>query len=189
MKNFLIKNVSFAVVDIETTGLSPRAGNRICEIAVLRVKGGRKVGSFESLVNPERPISRGASFVNGITDDMVRNSPKFGEVVNDVLGLLNDAVIVCHNAPFDLGFIAHHMQGINLPLLNNPVVDTLKLARRHYNFSSNSLGSIARELCITVRNEHRAMGDVLTTRKVLDCFLEDFIRDKGVRKLKDLLEA
>ena len=71
MRNYFLKNISFAIVDIETTGLSPLRGDRICEIAVLKVRNGRKTAQFQSLVNPERPISGGASAVNGITDDMV----------------------------------------------------------------------------------------------------------------------
>ncbi len=187
-KNTSIKNTNFAVVDIETTGLSPNHGHGICEIAVMRVKGGKEKESFCSLINPGIHISRGASYVNGITDDMVEDSPEFGDIVYEVLKLFDDAVIVCHNAPFDLKFIFAQMRKLRINPPDNPVIDTLLIARRYYNFPSNSLGYIARELCIPVDDEHRAMGDVLTTKRVLDCFLEDFNRDRKIKKLVDLLK-
>ena len=174
MRNYLLKNISFSIVDIETTGLSPFRGERICEIAVLKIRNSRTTAEFQSLVNPETRISRGASFINGITDDMVIGAPKFRDISSRVLRLLKGSVIVCHNASFDLGFIRSQLGELKAPVIKNPVIDTLKLARRHYRFPSNSLGNIARELCIPANNAHRAMGDVITTRKVFDCFLEDF---------------
>ena len=94
-----------AFLDVETTGLSPLSGHRVCEIAVARFQGEEMTESFETLVNPMWPISPGASRVNGITDDDVREAPRFREVADRVEELMAGAVIVCHNAPFDLAFI------------------------------------------------------------------------------------
>ena len=76
---------TFAVVDVETTGLSTRTGDRICEVAVVLARGGQIVDQLQTLVNPQKPISRGAAAVNGITDGMVRNSPAFHEVAPALL--------------------------------------------------------------------------------------------------------
>ena len=114
-----IEDTPFAILDIETTGFHPYYGDRICEIAVLRVRNGKEENSFQSLINPGRPMSPGASSVNGITDEMVIDAPTFGNVVNKILPLFKDACIVCHNAPFDLGFVSNQMRNLRLPQIDN----------------------------------------------------------------------
>src|SRR5512144_2878005 len=99
----------FAYLDVETTGLSTWFGDRICEIAVLRCEGDNILGSFDSLVNPDRPISPGAARVNGLSDSDLLGAPRFAEVAERVLALIQDAVIVCHNVPFDLGFVSNEL--------------------------------------------------------------------------------
>src|SRR5918996_3600632 len=96
---------TFAYLDVETTGLSPWFGDRICEIAVVRCEGDIVIDSFDSLLNPERPISPGAARVNGLNDIELIHAPYFAEVAESITTLLKDAVIVCHNVPFDLGFL------------------------------------------------------------------------------------
>jgi DNA polymerase III epsilon subunit family exonuclease len=101
-----LDEVSFALFDVETTGLSPAYGHRVCEIACLRLEAGREVGRIEALVDPGRPISLGAYRVNRIEAEMLAGEPAFEHVAGDVLDLMQDAVLVAHNAPFDLGFLA-----------------------------------------------------------------------------------
>ncbi len=161
-----------AVVDVETTGLSPRYGDRIVEIGLLRVEGGREV-TFESFVNPRRPISAGATAVHGITLEMVATAPRFGELADQVWPLLEGAVLIGHNAPFDWIFLNAERRYLGLPPLENPMIDTLTLARRHFAFPRNSLGTIARELGLAVSVQHRALADVLTTWAVFKRFLTD----------------
>src|SRR5919201_2708607 len=146
-----LREHTFAVVDVETTGLSARTGDRICEVAVVLARGGQIVDQVQTLVNPQKPISRAAAAVNGISDHMVRNSPTFHQVAPALLEALDGAVLVAHNASFDLSFISAELRaaGFNPPA--NPVVDTLALARRCYTFSSNKLGDVARELGIETR--------------------------------------
>ncbi|MDE2290689.1 MAG: 3'-5' exonuclease, partial [Elusimicrobia bacterium] len=97
--------VSFAFVDTETTGLSPRSGGRVCEVGIVVTKGGREVKRFQSLVNPDCPISCGAMMVHGITDEMVEQEPCFKELAGEVAECLQGSVFVAHNAPFDVGFL------------------------------------------------------------------------------------
>src|SRR5574342_274027 len=92
---------TFAYLDVETTGLSPWFGDRICEVAILRCEGDNLIDSFSSLLNPERLLSPGAARVNGLKDSDLKKAPRFAEVVDCVLALIRDAVIVCHNVPFE----------------------------------------------------------------------------------------
>ena len=161
---------TFAYFDVETTGLSPWFGDRICELAVIRCVGDQVVGQFDSLLNPQRSLSPGAARVNGLKDSDLRNAPRFVEVVERLLPLLEDAVIVCHNVPFDLGFLSSELGRINTKLPTILTLDTLEIARRYFDFDSNSLQSIARRLDIGVTGAHRALDDVFTTREVLKYF-------------------
>jgi DNA polymerase III epsilon subunit family exonuclease len=155
---------------VETTGLSAWFGDRICEIAVLRCKGEDIVESFNSLINPGRSLSPGAARVNGLKDSDLMQAPPFVEVVERVLALIQEAVIVCHNVPFDLGFLSSELARANRPGPTMLTLDTLGIAREHFDFGSNSLQSIAARLEIEVSGAHRALDDVLTTREVLRYF-------------------
>jgi DNA polymerase-3 subunit epsilon len=162
---------SLAFLDVETTGLSPWFGDRICEIAILRCRGNELLDTFETLVNPERPISPGAARVNGLTELDLADAPLFAEIAVQVKLWLEDAIIVCHNAPFDLGFVSSEFNRLGQKLPPVEVIDTLLLARAYFDFDSNSLQAIADHLMIDRSAAHRAMADVLTTRDVLEHFL------------------
>lgn len=181
--------VLFTFLDLETTGLNSaiRGGDRICEIGLLRCRGGEEIAAYHSLINPGRPISPAAQAVNHITDDMVADAPPFSKIVEKALPLLEDAVLVAHNAPFDLSFLNVQLSLLVIPELKNQVVDTLPLARSLYGFPSNSLGNLRRYMGLNIRGEHRAMEDVLTLRDVFLHILAD-LKEKGVGTLKQLKE-
>ena len=161
---------TFAYLDVETTGLSPWFGDRICEIAVLRCEGDNVVDVFDSLLNPERALSPGAARVNGLLDADLKKAPRFVDVVERVMALVRDTVVVCHNVPFDLGFLSSELGRINRHLPTVLTLDTLEIAREYFDFDSNSLQSIAEWLDINVENAHRARDDTYTTREVLKHF-------------------
>lgn len=162
---------TLAFLDVETTGLSPWFGDRICEIAILRCQGEEILAAFDTLVNPERPISPGAARVNGLTGEDLADAPLFAEIVDQIRPLLEDAIVVCHNAPFDLGFVSSEFNRLGRNLNPVEVIDTLLLARQHFAFASNSLQAIADALMIDRSDAHRAMADAMTTRTVLEHFL------------------
>jgi DNA polymerase III epsilon subunit family exonuclease len=162
---------ALAFLDVETTGLSPWFGDRICEIAIVRCQGEEILKTFDTLVNPERPISPGASRVNGLTDKDVADAPPFQRIADKVKPLLDDAIIVCHNVPFDLGFLSSEFQRYGQKFPPVETIDTLHLAREFFDFGSNSLQSIAEYLMLETPSAHRALGDALTTRDVLQYFL------------------
>lgn len=182
-----LSEISFVVLDVETTGLSPAYGHRVCEVACLRVCGGEEVGRFESLVDPGRSISAGAFRVNRITPEMLAGAPTFDAVAARLLELMDGAALVAHNAPFDLGFLAAELEIAKLPPPEGPVVDTLALARRAYSFARNSLSAVANALEVETGPAHRAMGDAWTTRHVLEQILWDLDRRWGVTTLGGLV--
>lgn len=180
-----VEHIPFAFVDVETTGLKPHGGHRICEVAVIRTVGRVETRRFSSLVNPDRPIGAGARAVNGITNQMVANAPRFEQVLGEVLPLLDNAVIVAHNVPFDMGFLNHELRLIRAAQLQNLTVDTLAIARRAYRFSSNSLGALCSQLGL-VAAPHRALGDASAVKNLL-WWLADDLRPQGVNTLGDML--
>jgi DNA polymerase III subunit epsilon len=181
-------NVTFTVLDVETTGLSAASGHRVCEVALLRYRGGKVLDSFESLIDPQRSISPGASAVNGLSDFQVNGQPVFGQIAERVQTILDGAVLVAHNAPFDLSFLAAEWRRLRWPPRLGFTVDTLLLARRLYNFRRNNLVEVARSLRVRIDQEHRAMGDVWTTLRVLQVMLADLNR-RGAVTLGHLLDA
>jgi DNA polymerase-3 subunit epsilon len=170
------EEIPFTFVDVETTGLHVAMGDRVCEIALLRVEQDQEVTRFESLVQPPRPMTPGATAVNGITDALLVGAPPFAELIPRLQALLYQSVFVAHNAPFDVSFLRHEFRAAGHAFPDLPVVDTLALAQAHYRFSHNSLEAIATALGVPNTTRHRAMPDVLTTRAVLACFITDLRR-------------
>jgi len=156
----------YVAIDVETTGLDPSDGHRVCEIALLRFLRGTVVDSLVSFVNPLRPISPAASAVNGISDRMVANAPTFPELFPGILEFLAADPQVFHNAPFDLSFLRREARLAGGRWPDNPVVDTLALARRSLRFRSHSLSSLCGQLGIESAF-HRAEGDAWAAGKLL----------------------
>ena len=181
-----LSEATFAFLDVDTTGISTRKGGRICEIAIIRTRGGKEIDAWDSLVHPGRPIPAVVTNIHGINDVMVEDSPRFEGVSAQVGEMLEDAAIVCHNAPFDIGFVTYEMAQAGLDLPRAPVVDTLVLARRHFSFPKNNMGVIAQSLGIEQKNWHRALADVRTTSEIFHRMVNSFA-DLGVETLVDLL--
>ncbi len=183
------KDVDFCFLDVETTGLDPDLGDRVCEIAIQKVRNGKIIESLETLVNPGRSIPTSATSIHKINYEMVMSSPYFRDIAEDIIGMLRNSVVVAHNASFDIKFIYTELRNLELPVPDFFVVDTLKIARRYFNYKNNSLGYIAKTIGFPTDNEHRAFGDVKIARFVFDYFLMELDR-RGIRlnKLKDILK-
>jgi DNA polymerase III epsilon subunit family exonuclease len=167
----ILTSRTLAFLDTETTGLSAWFGDCICEIAILRCRGDEMLDSFATLVNPDRPISPGAARVNGLTDAELAEAPSFAKIAPQVASLLDGAILVGHNLPFDLGFLSSEFHRLGRKFHPVEVIDTLLLARAHFSFPSTSLQAIADALQIDRSGAHRALADVLTTQAVLGNFL------------------
>jgi DNA polymerase III subunit epsilon len=173
-------------LDTETTGMSPAYGHALVEVARVAIVDGALGEEWSSLVNPGRPIPPDASNVHGITDAMVADAPAPKEVGRALREGCGDAPLVLHNATFDLPFLNAMLRGAVLPLLWNPVIDTLGLARGLFGTGNNSLGALAVQLGLPKEAAHRALGDARTTARLFLRLAERWEREKGVTSLAEL---
>ncbi|MGE5618384.1 MAG: exonuclease domain-containing protein [Sphingomonadaceae bacterium] len=174
-----LEELTYTIVDLETTGLKPQ-GNGITEVCCLRLVGGRVVDRFTTLVNPGRPIPPFIETMTGISDDMVRDAPRFGEILPQLLEFLGDSVLVAHNAPFDLSFLNYALYCNGRRSLHNPVVDTCRLARRLLpDLPRANLDAVTCHLGISVQDRHRASGDAEATAELLLRLLS-LCRERGI---------
>ncbi len=179
--------VTFCVVDIETTGGSPRDSG-ITEIGAVKVRGGEVIGTFQSLVDPGMPIPPFITILTGITHAMVVSAPPIDEVLPAFLEFCGDAVIVGHNVSFDLGFLQSEARRLGYPRLENRSADTHKLARRliRNEVRNLRLATLASHFRSPVTPIHRAFDDAMATSHVFHSLLER-AGTLGVTALEDLM--
>ena len=179
-----------AVVDLETTGLSHAKGDRIIEVAIIRLEGINDPAPvrFSCLVNPHTPIPDESRAIHGITDQMVDQAPSFSGVAEELADLLRGAIFVAHNAQFDLGFLQAEFQraAMEMPTLG-PVVDTLRVARTVFAFPSCALGSLATRMQLELVNHHRALDDADAALEALRHMLQA-IDPKRTQTVDDFLD-
>jgi DNA polymerase III subunit epsilon len=166
-------DVTFVVLDLETTGLSPGA-DRITEVGAVKVRGGEVIGELQTLVHPGRPIPPAVTAVTGITDAMVRDAPRIEAVLPTVLRFLGDAVLVAHNASFDVSFLRAAVEAQGGRPFQPTVVDTARLARRLVadEVRDRRLGTLARHFASRTVPDHRALHDARATVDVLHGLIE-----------------
>ena len=182
----LLDECAFAVVDVETTGVRAGGNDRITEIAVVVVQGGRREVVFESLVNPGRPIPPVIRAITGITDEMVRDAPSFEAVADQVLAALAGRIFVAHNARFDWGFVTAELRRSRDLALDGPRLCTVRLARRLVKgVRSCGLDSLQMYFGLENMARHRAAGDALVTAEILALLLR-MAREEGARTLQDI---
>jgi DNA polymerase III epsilon subunit family exonuclease len=159
----------YLAIDVETTGLDA-ISCRVVEIGAHRfvpADPDSEKGTLESLVNPGIPIPAIVSSIHGIHDADVADSPSFAELASKFLELAEGAIIVAHNAPFDMSFIMMELTAAGLPALQNTVIDTLALSRRAFpGLPSYSLGRLASALGIAPARLHRALDDARTSEAI-----------------------
>ncbi len=180
-------DVTFCVLDIETTG-SDRGTDLITEIGMVKVRAGECLGTLQSLVNPGRAIPPMITVLTGITESMVVRAPPIEAVLPSMIEFLADAVVVGHNVGFDLAFINAALSRRGDPELDNPVVDTLPLARRliRDEVPDCRLGTLAARFRLDHKPSHRALDDALATTDLLH-FLLERASGLGVLGLDDLI--
>ena len=182
-----LAEVTFVVIDLETTGASP-ADCAITEIGAVRYRGGERLGTFQTLVNPGVPIPPMITVLTGITEAMVLPAPRIAEVLPALLEFIGGAVIVGHNLRFDTGFLDAALLAHGWSRLANRRVDTLGLARRllRDEVPDLKLGTLARHLRVPETPNHRALADaaenVLNIVRLHAAFRElDGAIDEGLR--------
>ena len=162
------------VFDTETTGLSPRDGDRVIEIGAIELINHFPSGKiYHVFINPEeRKVDPGAFDVHGISNDFLKDKPKFGEIVAEFLEFFSEGNLIAHNAGFDMGFLNAELARLkNPPIANNRVIDTLQIARRKHPAGPNSLDALCSRY--NIDNSHRTKhGALLDSELLAEVYLE-----------------
>ncbi len=163
----------FIVIDVETTGLNPRF-DEIIELAALKVINHRAEDCFQCLVKPKRPISGFITGINGITNEMVENSPLIGEALPLYLEFIGDGILFGHNVRFDINFLREACIRCGLSPIINGFVDMLPLSRKAYReLPNHRLATLIRAFGIDAACRHRALADCESTFKCYEYMLSD----------------
>jgi len=184
-KDKKIDEEEFVVFDIETTGLNSHT-NKIIEIGAVKIKAGRIIDRYSQLINPGISIPYHITEITSITNEQVANQPKIDEVIGKFVDFIGDAVLVAHNAPFDMGFIKRDIKEYLNIDLENSVIDTLQMARDLFpDFKKYGLGDLNKSLGLALEKHHRAVDDSQATANMFIIFLEKY-KEKGIEYLKDI---
>ncbi|MBM9461368.1 DEDD exonuclease domain-containing protein [Nocardioides sp. zg-536] len=183
-----LREVTFCVVDLETTGGSARDGDRITEIGAVKVRAGEVLGEFQTLVNPDTSIPAFIAVLTGITNRMVADAPRIGTALPAFLEFAAGTVLVAHNARFDVGFLKHFAGVHDLAWPDFEVLDTVKLARHvvtRDEAPNHKLSSLATLFRAQTTPNHRALADARATVDVLHGLMER-LGGLGVDTLEEL---
>ena len=183
-----LRDLTFCVVDLETTGGSAEGGAMITEIGAVKVRGGEILGEFQTLVNPHLGIPPFIAVLTGISDSMVADAPGIEAALPAFLEFARGCVLVAHNAPFDVGFLRFFADKQGRPWPAFEVIDTAKLARRvitRDDAPNCKLGSLAKAFGATTTPNHRALSDARATVGVLHGLMER-LGNLGVHTLEEL---
>jgi len=174
----------FVVFDIETTGLSS-SNDRIIEIGAVKIKNGNIIDSFSSYINPQRDIPANITELTGISNEDVKDAPTEEKVIRDFMAFAGDAVLVAHNANFDMGFLRSCLGRMNKES-ENTVLDTLQLTRMLLpQLKSHKLNIVAKHFKVSLENHHRAVDDSKATGEILlKCF--ELLKEKEAFTVDDI---
>lgn len=164
---------TYVVFDVETTGLSA-VYDTIIELAAVKMHKGNVIDTFEEFIDPGHPLSQTTINLTGITDEMVRGSKSEEEVLNLFRAFSEDTILVAHNASFDMGFLNTSYVKYNIPEAENPVIDTLELARYLYpDFKRFGLGVLSKKFGVNLEQHHRAVYDAEATGHLAWIFVKE----------------
>jgi DNA polymerase III epsilon subunit family exonuclease len=173
-----LSDTTFVIVDLETTGASPKKGAAITEIGAVKVRSGEHLGNFESFVNPLSPIPEYITQMTGITDLMLAKAPVIDEILPAFLefaGQHNEVIIVAHNAPFDLSFLKSAAKELDITWPKFKTLDTVTIARQvltKEEVPNCKLQTLAAYFGTKAQPNHRALDDALATAEILHALLE-----------------
>jgi DNA polymerase III subunit epsilon len=183
-----LHELEYLVVDVETTGRAPDAGDRVTEVAAIVVAGGRITERFSSLVRPSRPIPPFIVRLTGITDAMVATAPPFAALADAVASRLDGRVFVAHNAAFDWAFVRAELTRATGSAPDADTLCTVRLARRLLShLPRRNLDAVTAHFGVSIAARHRALGDAEATALVFLRML-DALGQQGVHTWGDLHE-
>ena len=184
--SLLLEDATYVVVDLETTGLRPGQSG-ICEIGAVRLRGFEVDAEFETLVDPGMPIAAGASAISGLRSEHLRGAPGPSDAVRSFLAFAGDAVLVAHNARFDLAFLDRETELLTGSRIGSTVVDTVRLARTLLagRVSRFGLAQLAWFFDTAERPCHRALPDARATAELLLALI-GLGQERGARTVADL---
>ncbi|MDO4666541.1 MAG: PolC-type DNA polymerase III [Streptococcus sp.] len=181
-----LKEATYVVFDVETTGLSA-VYNDLIQVAASKMHKGNVIAEFDEFINPGHPLSAFTTDLTGITDDHVKNAKPLEQVLKEFQNFCQDSVLVAHNATFDVGFMNVNYERYGLPRITQPVIDTLEFARNLYpEYKRHGLGPLTKRFQIALEHHHMANYDAEATGRLLFIFIKDTIEKHGVNNLKEL---
>ncbi len=182
MTNYIDKE-EFTIFDTETTGLDYKLGDRVVELAAIRLRGNERMASFDSLVNPGRRVSPQAFNVNKISEEMLLSAPPPGEVIPNFMDFIKGSILCSYNAGFDLGFLNNELKLLGREGVRGVIVsDILQIARKILPaLESYSLAAVAGKLGIGSKQFHRAFSDVELTLGVFKSLKAIIEANEGCR--------
>lgn len=173
-------STTFAILDTETTGFSPARGDKLVEVAVVKIREGevQEADHFSSFVNPERPIPASATRVHQIVDSMVEDAPKFADIYDEMIAFMNDVdYLFIHNAKFDLSFLEAEAAALGKTLNLPKIICSVELSKNLYpSHQYHNLDAIAKRMGLAIKDgelRHRALGDVIMTGEAILKFYEE----------------
>tara|TARA_B100000315_G_scaffold242528_1_gene264802 strand:+ start:6973 stop:7791 length:819 start_codon:yes stop_codon:yes gene_type:complete len=182
-----IQDYELVFLDLETTGLDVVMGDTICEIGAVKVRQGRIIDKFQTLINPQRKIPQEAYRVHKISDADTKFAPIFGKVVDKLISFTKNSVVCAYNVSFDMGFVDYQLKSLDYGPLSIPAVDILAMARDALELSRYNLESVAKYLNIDCSGGlHRALDDALIAYQVFFKLITIFA-DKGISNLDEFI--
>ena len=185
--NLPLEEAEFVVLDFETTGTSSRYA-RVIEVGIVRMKNGKIVDTYSSLINPGSQIPYQITLLTGISNEDVLNAPYFEDLVDEIEEFMGNGILAAHNLPFDHAFLNSEFKRAGKSLRDTTKFCTLKLARKIYpELPSKSLGKMVKFLKVKHVGVHRALGDATATAKILDKMLHKLEDEYHVEQVGQLL--
>ena len=176
-------DTTYCVLDLETTGIS-HFTEKITEVGIIKIKDGKIIDTFETFVNPEKPIPQEVVEITHITDDMVKDAETIDKIIPQIIEFIGDSILVAHNADFDIGYLKYNFKKYGYEL-NNTYIDTLRLSKAVFpELKKYKLGVIADSLNIKVDVAHRALDDVKTLVAVFNKII-DIAKEQGATIIDD----
>ena len=179
----------YICLDTETTGISVKNQHKIIEIGCVEIINGKETGRvYHTYLNPDREIDKEAQAVHGISLDSLQDKPRFNEIAKDFTTFIAKSTLVIHNATFDINFLNYELELCGLEKIENPVVDTLILARKKYVGERASLDALCKKFDVDLssRNMHGALLDVGLLAKVFIRMDQEF--DINIKKIQYIVD-